>query len=90
VSGGTPAQGDPSRATAAATAAAAAARPRHAGSGEVQGGQWVRVFTEEYVGKRGDYTRRFLAASYAVSWVAATGGYGGCSCCLVVAEVFGP
>jgi hypothetical protein len=27
----------------------------------------VRVFTEEYRSKRGDYTRRFLAASYAVS-----------------------
>jgi hypothetical protein len=34
--------------------------------GEVAGGVWVRVFTEEYRSKRGDYTRRFLAASYAV------------------------
>jgi hypothetical protein len=43
----------------------------------VPGGSWVRVFTEEYRGKRGDYTRRFLAASYVVScggkWVVGEG-----------------
>ena len=61
----------PSAAAAAAAAAGEEVDGWCVGSspvscGEVAGGVWVRVFTEEYRSKRGDYTRRFLAASYAV------------------------
>lgn len=59
---------------ASAAAADAAAGGGAAASGGGGGGRpfvrdtWVRVFTEEYQGRAGYFTRRFLAASYASAW----------------------